>query len=384
MSTPTIELRVHERVRDIPEAEWNALLGNDGAPFLSWAWLDALERHRCVTPERGWLPMHLSLWQKGTLLGVAPAYVKGHSEGEFVFDWSWAGLAQRIGIEYYPKLILAVPFTPATGPRLLGGTEASRPRLLAALAEGVEKVTEANALSSAHVLFPTETEALSWEAQGFATRYGVQFQWHNRGYVTFDDFLKQFSSKRRHQIRRERREVEKQGITIRTLRGDDLSEEAIEAMYGFYLATVDKFTWGRRYLNRAFFFDICDRMRDHVEIVLARDGQGRALAGALNVHGGGVLYGRYWGCTEERPFLHFAVCYYHSIEDCIVRKMTRFEPGAGGEHKRARGFDPTLTYSAHHLRDLRLDGAIRAHLEKERDAVRRHVEDARGDGDKDP
>jgi predicted N-acyltransferase len=368
-----IECKVHERIRDVPEAEWNRLVAPGDPPFVSWTFLDALERAGCVAASRGWLPMHLTLWQDGRLVGAAPAYAKGHSEGEFVFDWSWADLARRLRVRYYPKLILAVPFTPAGGPRLLVVTEADRDRLLPVLGEGVRRLVGSQGLSSAHVLFPQESEAHAWQDAGFMPRLGVQFQWHNQGYGSFDDFLSTFSSKRRNQIRRERRDVQRLGIRIETLRGAEITDEAIDAMYGFYTLTVDKFTWGRQYLNREFFLDVCERMKDHVEIVLARDGAGRPIGGAFNVASRDVLYGRYWGAREAHPFLHFEVCYYHSIEECIARRRLRFEPGAGGEHKRARGFAPTLTHSAHYIADARLGEILGAHLVRECEHVRKFV-----------
>jgi predicted N-acyltransferase len=208
----------------------------------------------------------------------------------------------------------------------------------------------------------------------------VQYQWHNQGFSSFDDFLSTFSSKRRNQIRRERREMKDRGIRIETLRDGQITGETIERMHEFYRVTVDKFRWGRRYLNRQFFFDICDRLKDNVEIVLARNESGRPIAGAFNLCGANVLYGRYWGATEEHPFLHFNVCYYHSIEQCIERKVARFEPGAGGEHKRTRGFLPTMTYSVHHLVDARLRGAVSEYLTRERDYVQRVV-NGEEDGD---
>jgi predicted N-acyltransferase len=370
-----IELSIHASIREIPEADWDHLVGPDGAPFLRWAWLDALERAGCVGRGTGWMPHHIAMREGGALVAAAPAYIKGNSEGEFVFDYAWANLAHRLGLEYYPKLICAVPFTPATATRLITPAS-SRERLLPALAEGLRRLVEAHGISSAHVLFLPEDEARALSAAGMAHRHGVQFHWQNRGYRTFDDFLAGFSSKRRHQIKRERRELDKQGVTITTARGKDLTAEVVAAMYRFYTSTVDKFTWGRRYLNRAFFDDVCARMSGQVEIVLARDAQGKPIAGAFNLAGGGALYGRYWGATEERPFLHFNVCYYHSIEECIARGVQRFEPGAGGEHKVARGFDPTITHSVHHLADRRFDEVVRAHLERERHAIREHV--ARG------
>jgi predicted N-acyltransferase len=372
-----IELRVHQSIRDVPQREWDRLVGPSAPPFLSFAFLEALERTGCVTPDRGWLPFHLTLWENEHLVAAAPAYLKGNSEGEFVFDWGWADFAHKMRVKYYPKLVLAVPFTPATGPRVLIAEEAMdeavRARFMLAMAEGVRQVLDAQSLSSAHVLFLTEREAADFARGGYALRLGVQYQWHNQGFGTFEDFLTTFPSKKRTQIRRERKEMGQRGIHIATLRGSDITEEAVDAMCEFYELTVDKFRWGRRYLNRPFFFDIAERMKDNVEIVLARDGSGRIIAGAFNMVGGGVLYGRYWGAREEHPFLHFNVCYYHSIDECIDRKLVRFEPGAGGEHKRARGFAPTLTRSVHRLVDPRLNAAIGDYLGRERDHIEKVV-----------
>ncbi len=362
-----LEVRVHPSIREIPAAQWDALDGVGAAPFLSHAWLDALETTGCVGADVGWLPYHLSFWEEGRLVAAAPAYLKDNSEGEFVFDWAWAGAAQRAGIAYYPKLIVAVPFTPATGARLLVADAAERPALLGVLASVLRKLVAAGKLSGAHVLFPTEAEARGLAEAGLAHRYGLQFHWRNHGYRTFDDYLARFSSKRRNQIKRERREMEKQGLVVSTARGR-IAPEAIDAMYGFYLSTVEKFTWGRQYLNRAFFEEICQRLAGRVEIVLAREG-GKMIAGAFNLRGEDALFGRYWGAAEERPFLHFNVCFYHSIDECIARGLAAFEPGAGGQHKLVRGFEPSITHSAHHLAHPGLDRAVREFLERERAAL---------------
>lgn len=362
-----LDVRVHPSIRDIPEATWDALSGVRAAPFLSHAWLDALETTGCVGADTGWLPHHLSFWEGERLVAAAPAYLKDNSEGEFVFDFAWAGAAQRAGIRYYPKLIVAVPFTPATGARLLVRDPAERPALLPVLAAVLRKLTAAAQISGAHVLFPTETEASALAEAGLAHRLGLQFHWQNHGYGSFDDYLARFSSKRRNQIKRERREMEKAGITLSTARGS-ISPAEIDAMYGFYLSTVDKFTWGRQYLNRAFFEEVCQKLAGRVEIVLAREGQ-RIIAGAFNLVGETTLFGRYWGAVEERPFLHFNVCFYHSIDECIERKLARFEPGAGGQHKLVRGFEPAVTHSVHHLAHPGLDRAVREFLERERAAV---------------
>lgn len=359
-----LETRVHASVTEIPEADWDALDGIRAAPFLTHAWLHALEATGCVGADVGWQPHHLSFWEAGRLVGAAPAYLKDNSEGEFVFDHAWAAAAERVGFAYYPKLIVAVPFTPATSTRLLVARPAERPLLLAVLADALRRLVHSERLSGAHVLFPPEVEAAALSTAGLGHRLGLQFHWQNEGYGSFDDFLGRFSSKRRSQIRRERREMQNAGITITTDRGP-FRAEVIDAMFSFYTATIAKFPWGRRYLNRAFFEEICSKLPGKVEFVLAREGS-RLLAGALNLCGETTLFGRYWGAAEERPFLHFNVCFYHAIEDCIVRKLARFEPGAGGEHKLVRGFAPAITHSAHHLAHSGLDRAVRAFVTRER------------------
>jgi predicted N-acyltransferase len=363
-----LEVRVHTSIRDVPAAAWDALDGASDVPFMAHRWLDALETTGCVGPETGWLPHHLSFWEDGALVAAAPAYLKENSEGEFVFDWAWASAAERAGIAYYPKLVVAVPFTPATSARLLVADPARRDALLPVLASVLRRLVAAEKLSSAHVLFPTAPEADALVGAGLAHRTGIQFHWHNHGYRTFDDYLARFSSKRRNQIKRERKEMDRQGLTLATSRGC-IPPADIDAMYGFYLSTVDKFTWGRQYLNRAFFEEVCGSLAGRVEIVLAREGS-RIIGGAFNLVGKTTLFGRYWGASEERPFLHFNVCFYHSIDECIERGLARFEPGAGGQHKLVRGFEPSITHSAHHLAHPGLDRAVREFLERERAAVR--------------
>jgi hypothetical protein len=377
---PLIEVRVLGEIRAVPREAWNALDGVSEAPFLSWEFLDTMERTGCVGEGSGWTPAHLAFYEGGELLGAAPAYLKDNSEGEFVFDYAWADALRRAGGRYYPKLLVAAPFTPATGRRLLARRPEDRPRLAAALSEAARTLVKRMDLSSAHVLFPTEEDAVALEEHGFARRFGVQFQWHNRGYKTWDDYLASFDSKRRAMIRRERREMQKQGITIETLAGKDITPPVIDRMFTFYLSTVQKFFWGRQYLNRAFFEEIVTALPDGVEIVIAREGK-KILAGAFNLRGPRALFGRYWGATEERPFLHFNVCYYHSLEQAIVRGLDRFEPGAGGSHKRSRGFDPTITHSVHHLAHPGLDRAVRDFLAREREAIAAHVAAGGGDDD---
>jgi hypothetical protein len=367
-----IEVRVLPKISAIDEATWDAFEGPNEAPFLRFAFLDALEKTGCVGGDTGWIPHHLAFYENDALVGAAPAYLKLNSEGEFVFDWAWAGAAARAGIPYYPKLIVAVPFTPATAYRLLARSAADRERLLPALGAALAQLVKSVDISGAHVLFPTEAEASALESCGMMLRLGTQFHWKNAGYATFDDFLARFSSKRRNQLKRERREMRDLGIDIETKQGKDLTPALVDFTYEFYLRTVDKFTWGRRYLNREFFEEIAGRVPGF-EVVLASQG-GRHIAGAVNFAGPRVLYGRYWGAIEERQFLHFNVCFYHAIEEAIARKLERFEPGAGGEHKLVRGFEPSLTYSTHALTHPGLRRAVAEFLERERVVHRENAE----------
>ncbi len=367
-------LRVLSSVDEVSASEWDALHSDEDSPFVEHTFLSCLERSGCATRERGWTPSHL-VWSRGGEVVLAmPAYEKSNSEGEFVFDWGWADAAMRAGIEYYPKLVVAVPFTPVTGRRLLRASGLSLDDAAKLALAGIRQVVSQRKLSSAHVLFPRADECEALERQGMARREGVQFHWNNEGYRSFDDFLARFQAKKRAALKRERAQVAKDALRIETLRADALDPSMAPELYRLYRTTVDKFSWGRRYLNEAFFRALLERWRHRVEFVRAVDDKGAVIAGAFNATRGARLYGRYWGAFEERPFLHFNVCYYHSIDDAIARGLTVFEPGAGGEHKLARGFDPTCTYSAHWIEDERLDRAVRAFLAREVVAVRAAVE----------
>jgi predicted N-acyltransferase len=366
-SLPT-QLKVHRSIGEVPEVGWNALLDDEAAPFLEWGWLEALESSGSVAPRNGWEPRHLTLWRGHRLVAAAPAYAKSDSNGEFVFDFSWATASERVGIPYYPKLVLAAPLTPATGRRFLvlpGEDRAVRTR---ELARGALELAHAESFSSVHVLFPTAEEAGALEALGFAVRHGVQYHFLNAGYRTPEDVLQRFNSKRRNQIRRERRAPAAQGLEIRTVRGDGLAEVDPKEAFRLYRSTVEKFVWGRQYLTASFFAKVLERFRHRVELVQARRGD-RVVAQAFNLSSDQVLYGRYWGCFEEVPFLHFNVCIYAGMDETVRRGLLRFEPGAGGEHKLVRGFTPSLTYSAHALFHPGLDRAVREFLAHERAAI---------------
>ena len=361
-------LRIHGAITDIPRASWDALLTPEARPFLEWEWLAALEQSGSVSPETGWHPRHLTLWRGTRLLAAAPAYVKDDSHGEFVFDWAWASAAERLGFPYYPKLVLAVPHTPATGRRVLAGSGPDVSALERALYAGALDYARAEGLSGVHVLFPTPAETHTLEALGYHLRLGVQYHWQRRDERHFEDYLARFTSRRRHQLRRERRALTEQGVTLTTLRGDALSAVDPEEVFTLYADTVDRHPLGRRFLTPAFFQRVLETCRQGVEWVEARR-EGKVLAGAFNVAGPSALYGRYWGAHARLPFLHFNLCLYQGVEEALSRGLARFEPGAGGEHKLVRGFEPALTHSAHALFHPRLDRAVGQALVHERAAI---------------
>ena len=361
---------------EVSQTEWDALLDPAATPFVRWDWIEALERSRCVSERTGWAPRHLALFQGGRLIAAAPAYLKDGSDGDFSRDWDWAGAAARAGLPYYPKLCVTVPFTPCTGRRVLVAPGEDRASAVRAIVEGARRFARKEGIPSLQVLFPLEEDARELGEAGLSLRMGFQFHWRNDGYRTPEDFLARFRSKDRNAIKRERRAPAEQGIAIRTVRGEELSRaprEWARAAYELHSSTVQKLMWGRGWLNRAFYDLIFGRMPEAIEVVEARKG-GRLVAGAFNVTSGKRLYGRYWGCFEEHPFLHFNVCLYHSIDECIRRGVEAFEGGAGGDHKLSRGFLPSETWSAHAFLDARLDRAMRDALAAETGERRRALQ----------
>ncbi len=341
-------------------------------PFVTHAFLSALEESGCVSRRTGWLPVHVAVERAGQLLAVAPCYLKSHSQGEYVFDHGWADAFERAGGSYYPKLQVSVPFTPVTGPRFLISPGADPDSATAALLAGLRALRGETEASSVHVTFMREAE---WEragAAGFLKRTDQQFHWENDGYATFDDFLEALASRKRKTIRRERRDALAPGITIEHLTGADLTEAVWDAFYGFYMDTGAR-KWGRPYLNRRFFSLLSERMADRVLLIMAKRG-GRYIAGAINLIGDAALYGRNWGCTEDHPFLHFEVCYYQAIEYAIAHGLKRVEAGAQGEHKLARGYRPVLMHSAHDIADPSLRKAVADYLQRERAHVAEAVD----------
>ena len=363
-SAPKQEIRLEEGVARLPQEEWDALVEEE-SPFLQWAFLASLEEAGTLGEESGWTPKPLVAREDGRIVAACPLYLKTNSEGEFVFDFGWADACYRAGIDYYPKLLVGVPFSPVGGARFLVHPDVDRTTWIEYLGAALREICKSNDLSSVHVNFCLAEEAEILQRLGFHTRIGLQYHWHNHGYRDFGDYLAAFRSKRRNQIRRERREMARQDVIIQTFSGDAISSELIDPMYAFYLSTVRSRAWGREYLNRKTYELLIERCRERLVFVIAEQA-GEKIAGTFNVQKGDVLYGRYWGALRQVRHLHFNVCYYAAIEHCIENGLERFEPGAGGEYKQVRGFDASPTYSAHYLADPRLGAAIEQFLESER------------------
>jgi predicted N-acyltransferase len=359
---PTLTLTLHPHIAEIPAADWDACAGQ-GNPFVGHGFLSALEDSGSANARTGWMPRHAALRDGNRIMAVAPMYAKSHSYGEYVFDHSWANAFERGGGSYYPKLQVAVPFSPVPGPRLLARDGVGTEALGQALAQACRELN----LSSVHATFCT---AADWEALGRAgwlQRLGTQFHWENAGYRTFDDFLAALNSRKRKSIKRERRDANAAGLRFLALRGHEIQSKHWDAFYKFYTSTVDR-KWGSAYLTRKFFPMLSERLGDRVVLMMAeRDGM--AVAGALNLAGDQALYGRNWGCRGDWPFLHFELCYYRAIEFAIEHGLQRVEAGAQGEHKIQRGYMPRPTYSAHWIAHPGLRRAVAGFLEQERPAV---------------
>jgi predicted N-acyltransferase len=355
--------------------EWNSLVSRR-YPFLRHEFLTALETHGCLGERFGWLPQHLLLRDPaGRPQAAAPLYLKFNSYGEFVFDWAWADAYRRAGLAYYPKLVSASPYTPATGPKLLLAG-AAPPDTQDRLVQAALALTRAHQASSLHWLFTTETETARLETLGFLRRTGCQFHWQNRGYRDFDDFLASFSSAKRKQVRRERRRVAEQGIRLERRHGDEASEADWATFHRLYESTFDK-RGGIPTLSREFFLAIAASMPRQVLLVLAYDGP-RIVAAAFNLVGSDCLYGRHWGCFADYHSLHFEACYYQGIDYCIEQGLQRFEPGAQGEHKISRGFLPTPTWSAHWLANRQYHDAVARFVRLESDSMADYLQEMHG------
>jgi uncharacterized protein len=372
-----IETQFVGAIRSVAASEWNAL-ADPGYPFLRHEFLAALEDSGSVGGDSGWQAHHLLLRDKGRLLAAMPCYLKSHSYGEYVFDWSWADAYARHQLRYYPKLLSAIPFTPASGPRLLIAEHAERGTVIARIVEEMRKQLSQHGISSWHLLFPQHELASDFTAAGLSLRNGVQFHWHNRGYRDFEDFLDGFVSRKRKSVRRERRQVAEQGLQLRTLRGSEIDAAMWDRFHVFYQMTYARRSGHGGYLNRDFFHRLGQTMPESLLLVVAESGA-EVVAGALNVVGGDTLYGRYWGCTEEFAHLHFETCYYQGIDFCIREGLARFDAGAQGEHKLARGFEPVLTHSCHLIAHPAFATAIDDFLQRERPAIEAYQREAQAE-----
>ncbi|MCD2177088.1 GNAT family N-acetyltransferase [Rhizobium sp. C1] len=365
-------LRIIEKISSVPRAEWDRL---DGAhrggripynPFVSHAYLSALEESGSAVTRAGWQPRHIALTgDDGKIAAAVPCYGKSHSQGEYVFDHAWADAYERAGGRYYPKFQCTVPFTPASGPRLLVAD--GRTELKKQLSKALREETDRLGLSSAHVTFLQEDDLSVLESDGYLHRTDQQFHFLNKRYSSHEDFLAELSSSKRKNLRKERRSALENGISIDWLTGSDLTEDIWDQFFAFYMDTGSR-KWGRPYLTREFYSLIGERMPDDILLVMAKR-EGRYVAGAINFIGEDALYGRHWGCIEDHPFLHFEVCYHQAIDFAIARKLDRVEAGAQGEHKLARGYLPVTTHSAHYIAHPGLRNAVADYLEREREAI---------------
>ena len=377
MSIEKLKFQISDSLEPVPAEAWDRLVGEEGTPFMEYAWLRGLEVTGCVDPEVGWMPQIVTAWEErdgeaDRLVGAVPLYLKGNSRGEFVYDWAWADLARRVGVPYYPKMIAAVPFSPVSGARLLTNpdlSEEERGVVLRAIVQVSIQLAREMGVSGLHFLFVTPEHARLLEDEGLMIRNHYQYHWRNEGYDTFDDFLGRFKSKKRNNIKRELRDVSDAGVTFETRTGAELDDALMDHLFAFYTSTCDKFVWGQTYLNRPFFEHVRAHMPERLLMFLARDGGGDPVAGTFNLFKGDRMYGRYWGCHREIEFLHFVTCCYEPIDYAIQRGIKHFEPGQGGHHKYKRGFEPVKTWSAHWIADPRMAALLKQHLRQEREAV---------------
>jgi predicted N-acyltransferase len=361
-----MRVRQFSSIKRLDEAAWRSLEPPD-FPFFDYEFLLALERSRSIGRRTGWSPVYLICEDQGRVLGAMPLYLKTDSYGEYVFDWAWANAYHQNGLSYYPKLLSAVPFTPATGPKLLVRPGADRMAVTRALLDAARELGDEHHVSSSHALFLPEDELKEFENHGFAVRHSLQFHWRNRGYGEFTDYLDAMTGKRRRQVARERRQLE--GVEVEYFTGEELGLQHAAMMYRYYLDTYDR-KWGSPYLTGAFFDEVFLTMRDRILLAVAREEYTRRpVAGALFFYKGTALFGRYWGATKSVRNLHFELCYYQGIEFAIERGLSLFEAGAQGEHKLARGFLPAVTYSAHQIRHPSFRRAIEHYIAEEREMI---------------
>ncbi len=368
-----MQVKLIHHLNEISASAWNALEGGIDNPFLRHEFLAGLEQHGCVGEHWGWLPHHLALYDSARLIGAVPMYLKYNSYGELVFDWAWADAYQRAGLNYYPKLVAAAPYSPVTGPRLLIAKDVDRNQVGNLLISQALELAREMRVSSLHWLFPNSDDMCRLEQQGLMRRTGTQFHWHNQGYRTFDEFLATFNAQKRKKLKRERRRVAEQGIQIEVLDGHSATTEQWQIFHDFYRTTFDK-RGGYPTLSEGFFRHLGQSMPESIVLMLATY-EGRYVAGALSLRSSDTLYGRHWGCDEDFHSLHFELCYYQGLDYCIAHGLQRFEPGAQGEHKVARGFEPVATWSAHWLANPAFSSAVADYLTREHKAMEEYMQE---------
>ena len=362
-----------DSIERIDKEEWDRAINNK-YPFLKYEFLKALEITKCVSPEEGWTPLHLVVSEIDTILAIMPLYIKTDSQGEFVFDWSWADAFYRNGLDYYPKLVSSIPFTPASGPRLVVTDSTKTEEIVKIVSGALKQLAEENNFSSVHILLAQKDEINLYSNQDFSLRTSYSFHWFNKEYKNFGNFLEDMTSRQRKNIKKERKKIRSQGIIMSKIKGSEITDEMLEIFYKFYQVTYLK-RGMRGYLNLDFFKYIVNQMPESILMVLAQNSSREYVAGALNFYDEEKLYGRYWGCLEEYDSLHFETCYYQGIEFCIEEKLDSFDPGVQGEHKIKRGFCPIETFSAHWIKDIRFKEAIDDFLSRERAHILEYNQD---------
>ncbi len=366
-----MDIKLHHSILDIPSADWNRVL-NSRYPFMRHEFLAALEQNHCTGEKYGWLARHIAAYEDGKLVGVLPMYEKDNSYGEFVFDWAWADAYQRNGLPYYPKWVIAAPYTPATGPRILVDPDHDWSSVSTNLITALREMEGKADISSIHFLFTTEKETRLLQDQGYMARLGCQFHWHNQDYRDFQDFLDTFTAKKRKNVKQERKYAAAAKADIEIIPSNQASEEQLLAVEHFYRKTFDE-KWGTATLNLGFFKQIATSMGEQMLLIMARR-HGRYIAGAICFQDEHTLYGRHWGCIEDHAHLHFELCFYQGIEYCIQQGLKSFEPGAQGEHKISRGFLPTATWSAHWIKEPRFSTAIQHFLQQETEGMQDYIQ----------
>lgn len=349
---------------DIPRSEWNALALPLETPFLEWEWLHNLETSGSAVPRKGWQPIHLTVWRERSLIAAAPLYIKSHSYGEFVFDHQWADLAFRLGVQYYPKLLGMTPFTPAVGYRFLIAPGEDEAQLTALMVSAIDSFCDRNGISSCNFLFVDPQWRPLLEQCGFSSWLHHSYIWQNQGFDSFDDYLKMFNANQRRNIKRERKKVDQAGLRVESLAGEEIPKPLFREIYRFYSSTCDKFYWGSKYLTRKFFEQLYPDYSHRVFLVAAYEQGDTPVGLSFCLYKGENLYGRYWGCLEEFDCLHFEACYYKPIEWAIESGIGMFDPGAGGRHKRRRGFPATPNYSLHRFYHSRMSQILRAYIDE--------------------